>query len=44
MNWLPINWELAGNPYNWVVVPLMIVMVMFFFAMIFPSVAQEQSQ
>lgn len=24
MNWIPINWELARNPYNWVVLFLMV--------------------
>lgn len=25
-NILPINWELASNPVNWVIIPLMILL------------------
>jgi len=24
MDWLPINWQLIGNPLNWVIIILMI--------------------
>ncbi len=24
MNWVPINWDLAKNPFNWVIIFLMV--------------------
>lgn len=36
--WLPINWELAGNPVNWIIVPLMIALAGLMLAYIFASV------
>jgi len=41
MSFVPINWELVGNPFNWIIVTLMIVLVGLFLAVIFPQTAQE---
>jgi hypothetical protein len=43
MNFIPINWELIGNPYNWLVVVLMIALAGLALAAIFPQVAQGPS-
>lgn len=36
---LPLNWELIGNPINWVVIVLMIVIAGAALTFIFPSAA-----
>lgn len=35
MNWVPINWDIIRNPYNWVVVALMTVILMLALHLIF---------
>lgn len=35
--WIPINWELAGNWYNWVVIVLMLTLAMLLLAHLFPA-------
>ena len=32
-----INWELAGNPYNYLVVTLMVMLAGLFLALLFPQ-------
>lgn len=36
---LPINWALIGNPYNWIIVVLMVAIGGLALAAIFPSAA-----
>jgi hypothetical protein len=42
MNWLPINWELIRNPYNWVVIGLMVVILALSLHLIFSSQPDNQ--
>lgn len=39
-----INWEIAGNWYNWVQINLMIVLVVLFLALLFPQIAQAPTE
>lgn len=39
MNWVPINWDLIRNPYNWVVVGLMAVILLMALHLIFKDSA-----
>ncbi len=40
---LPINWHLIGNPVNWVVILLMVLIAGFALHLILPSVFPENS-
>lgn len=39
MNWLPLNFELLRNPYNWLVVGLMVAVLMLALHLIFGEFA-----
>lgn len=43
MNWLPINFELIKNPYNWLVVGLMVAILMLALHLIFKDSALPTS-
>lgn len=39
-DYIPVNWALIGNPYNWVVVTLMVMVAGLALSLLFPA-AQE---
>ena len=36
-DWLPINWELMKNPYNWVIIILMLAIAGFALHLVLPQ-------
>lgn len=38
MDWIPINWKLVGNPANWAIVLLMLIIAGFTVHLLLPSV------